>query len=84
MDEFIHWPKPYLLVSKTCGRILSWMVEIWMKTHLVSVSNCNTGNLYHPRPPHTFFLQGMKNKVGLTFSVGNSSPWLTIGIEQDN
>ena len=30
-DEFIHWPKPYLLLSATCDEILSWMIEIWMK-----------------------------------------------------
>ena len=28
-----------------CDKILSWMIEIWMKTHLVSLSNCNTVNL---------------------------------------
>ena len=32
MDEFIHWPKPYLLLSTTCDDILSWMIEIWMKS----------------------------------------------------
>ena len=45
MDEFIHSPKLYLLLLATCDEILSWMIEIWMKNHLVSDSNCNTGNL---------------------------------------
>ena len=30
-DEFIHWPKPYLL---TCDEILSQMIEIWIKKPL--------------------------------------------------
>ena len=48
MDEFIHWPKPYLLLSPTCDEILSWMIEIWMKSNLVSDNDCNTVNLYNP------------------------------------
>jgi hypothetical protein len=36
MDEFIYWLKPYLLMLATCDEILSWMIEIWMETHLVS------------------------------------------------
>jgi hypothetical protein len=35
MDEFIHWPKPYLLLSATCDELLSWTIEIWMKNHFV-------------------------------------------------
>ena len=42
MDEFIHWPKPYLLLAATCDEILSWMIEIWMTNPLVSDSACNT------------------------------------------
>ena len=30
MDEFIHWPKPYLFMSATCEEMLSWMIETWM------------------------------------------------------
>ena len=45
MDEFIHRPKPYLLLSATRDEILSWMIEMWMKNHLVSDGNCNTVNL---------------------------------------
>ena len=45
MDEFIHWPEPYLLLSATCDEMLSWMIEIWKNSHLVSDSNCNTVNL---------------------------------------
>ena len=52
------------------------MIEIWTKHHLVSDSNS-----INP-PPHT--LQGMANDVGLTFSVGNTTPRVTISIEQDN
>ena len=44
-DEFIHWPKPYLLLSATCDEILSGMIDIWMRNHLVSESNCSTVNL---------------------------------------
>ena len=45
MDEFIHWPKPHPLLSATCDEILAWTIEIGMKNHLVSDSNCNTINL---------------------------------------
>ena len=45
MDEFIHRPYPYLLLSATCVEMLPWMIEIWMKTNLVSDSNCNTVDL---------------------------------------
>ena len=67
MDEFIHWPNPYLLLSATCDEILSWMIEMWMKSHLVSDSNCNTINLYPPKN-----LQKLTNNVGLIFSVTNT------------
>ena len=45
MDEFIHSPKPELLLPATCDEILSRVIEIWMKTHLVSDNICNTINL---------------------------------------
>ena len=45
IDEFFGWPKPCLLLSATCDEILSWMVGIWTKNHLLSNSNCNTVNL---------------------------------------
>jgi len=45
MDEFIHWPKPYLLLSTICDEILSWIIDNWMKNHLVSDNKCNTVNL---------------------------------------
>ena len=51
MDEFIHWPKPYLLLSVTSSEILSSMIEIWMKNHLVGESNRNTINVF---PPENF------------------------------
>ena len=28
MDEFIYWPKPYLLLSAICDETWSWMIEI--------------------------------------------------------
>ena len=49
MDEFIHWRKLYPLLSATCDEILSWMIEIWMKIHLVSDFICNTLNLKSPK-----------------------------------
>ena len=45
MDEVIHWLEPYFFLSKICDEILSWVVEIWMKNHLVSDSICNTVTL---------------------------------------
>jgi hypothetical protein len=31
MDEFIHWPKPYLLLSTTCDETVPWMIEVGKK-----------------------------------------------------
>ena len=36
-----------LLLLATCDETLSWMIEIWMKNHLVSDSNCNVV-IYNP------------------------------------
>ena len=80
MDEFIHWLKPYLLLSATCDDILSRMMEIWMENQLVSDRNCNTIYIYNP--PKT--LQGMTNNVGLAFSVGDTIQQFTLSIEHDN
>ena len=41
--------KSYLLLSATCDEILSWMIESWMKNHLVSDSNGNTVNALSPK-----------------------------------
>jgi len=79
MVEFIHWSKPYFLLSITCDEMLSWMIEIWMKNHSVSDSNCNTINLNPLK-----ILQEMTNNVGLAFSVGDTTPRFTISIEEDN
>ena len=81
MDEFIHSSQPYLLLLAICDEILSRMIEIWKKNHLVSDSFCNTVNLQSPPNKK---LQGMTNNVGLTFSVGDTIPRFTISIEQDN
>ena len=73
-----NWPKPYLLLSATCDEMLSWMIEIWMKNHLVSDKNCN---IVVYNPPQN--LQGMTNDVGLKFCVGDTTPRFTISMEQD-
>ena len=39
MDEFIHWPKPYRLLSATCDAILSLMIEKGVENHLISGNN---------------------------------------------
>ena len=49
MDEFNHWPKLCLLLLGTCDEMLSWVIEIWMKDHLVSDSNYNIVNLQFPQ-----------------------------------
>ena len=35
-------------------------------------------------PPQIKKLQGLTNNVGLTISVGDTTPWFTIDSEQDN
>ena len=39
MDEFFHWPNPYLLLPSTCVEHMSWMIESSLKNHLVSDDN---------------------------------------------
>ena len=81
MDEFIRWPKPWLLLSSTCDdEMLSWMIEIWMKFYLGIERNCNTFKSIIPPKE----LQGVTNYVGLTFSFGDTIMRVTISIEQDN
>ena len=72
-----HNPTFSLLATR--DEILSWMIETWMEKHLVSDSNCNSLN---PNPPKN--LQGMTINVRLAFSVGDTTPRLTISHEQDN
>ena len=79
MEEFIHCPKSYPLLSTTCNEMLSWMIEIWMRNHLVSDINCNIVNVILPNK-----LQRMTNNVGLTFGVGDTIPQFTISIENYN
>jgi hypothetical protein len=74
MDEFIHWSKPYLLLSTTCDEMLSWVIGIWMKNHSISDNKSIIPNK----------LQGLANNVGLTFSVGDIILRFTISIEQDS
>ena len=79
MDEFIHWQKPNLLLRATCDELLSWMIENWMKNHLVKDSDCNNVNLQSPET-----ITRTTNNGGLPFSVGRTMPRSTISIEQDN
>ena len=71
MDEFVHWPlaKTCIFLFTTCDEILSWMIENWMKHHLVCDNNCNIVN-YNTRK----HLQGIKNNVGSMFIVGDTIP----------
>ena len=66
-------------LAATTDEILSWVIEIWMKGHLVSENNYNTVDLQSLK-----HLQGLTNKVGLTFTVGDTGLKLvlskTIGI----
>ena len=73
LDEFIHCPKPYLLLLATCDEILPWMIELWMRIDLVRDIDYNTINLRSSRT-----LQRMTN------SVGDTIPQFTISIEKDN
>ena len=79
MDEFIHWPKPTFFCHQLSDEISSWMIEIWMKNHLVSDSNCNTVNIFSLKK-----LQGMTYNIGLTLSVSDTVPQFTISTEQVN
>ena len=67
---------PYLLLFVTCDEILPWTIEIQIKNHLVRDNNCTNVNIQSP----SFFLQGTTNNIGLTFSVGDTTPRFTIGI----
>ena len=80
MDEFMHWPKPYLLLSATFDEILSWKIEIWIKKSLGKWQYLQHYKSITP-PPR---LQEMTNSIGLTFNVGDNIPWFTINTEQDN
>ena len=47
-DGWVHpfiAQSPTLLLLATCDEILSWMIGIWMKHHLVSDSNWKSVNL---------------------------------------
>ena len=44
MDEFVHWPKLYLLLSTTCHEMLSWMMDEfirWLKPYLLVSATCH-------------------------------------------
>ena len=90
MDEFTPWPKPYLLLPTTCGEILSWMIEIWIKKNLVSDINCKHRKSITPTPKKLLInnklikLQGMTSKCRVNISCDDTTLWFTIKIEQDN
>jgi hypothetical protein len=42
----------YCAPKYLCNKILSWMIKIWMKFHLVSDNYCNDIN-YNPFPETT-------------------------------
>ena len=80
MDGFIHWPKPYLLLSATYDEVLSWMTNIWIiiTWYVIVIATLQIHNTLN------FFPQGMTKNVGLTFSVGDTTPRFTNIIEQEN
>ena len=53
VNKYCHWwwmssyvgQNPTFSCQQLVINILSWMIKIWMKHHLVSVSNCNIVNL---------------------------------------
>ena len=49
MNDFIHCSKPYVLLPTTRDEILSWMIEIRIKNHLVSDNNCNIVKSTNPQ-----------------------------------
>jgi hypothetical protein len=61
----VHYPKglPY------CNVILSWMIEIWIKFHVLSDSNCNIVNLYNV----LMLLQGIKNNVMFKYNINDTT-----------
>ena len=75
-DAWVHMlvKKFYLLLSASCDEMLSWMIEIWMKNHLVSGSNCNTVILWSPKR----FTRDDKIMFGLTCIVGDTTPGLQL------
>ena len=56
------------------------MIEIWVKNHLVSDIKCNNVNQY----AQFVFYKEWQIIFRLTFSVGDTTPGVTISIEQDN
>ena len=80
MDEFIRWPKPYVLLSTTRDEILSWMIENSDVKLLGKWQQLQHSKSMIPLKN----LQGMTNNVGLLFSVGDTPPRSTISGEHDN
>ena len=50
--------------QQLCDEIFSWMIDVWMKDHLVSDNNCN--NVIT-----SVIVQEMTNNVELTLSFGD-------------
>ena len=79
IDEFIHWSKTYLLLSATCNENI--VVDDWsLDEKSRSVTVIATLSIYNP----PVMLQGMKNIVGLTCSVGDTVSWFTSSLKQDH
>ena len=58
---------------------MSWIIETWMKNHLVIDSNYNVINLWCP-----FFINNKSQiMLGLHFVLVNPYRWFTVGIEQN-
>ena len=70
--------KPSFLLSTTRDEMLSWMIEIWTKHHLVSDGNCNVVNLESPLKKIQKERQIM---LGEHFVFVTTTPRFTISIE---
>ena len=73
------WVHPLAKTLPSLVNNLSWMIETWMKHHLVSDNNCN-----HVSHNSSKYIRGVTNNVGLIFRVGDTTPWFTVSFEQDN
>ena len=74
---FIEYIIIVALYTKSSNTIHHGIIHWW--NNLVSDNIYNNVNLQSPKT-----LQGMTNNVRLTFSVGDTTLWFTISIEQDD
>ena len=68
-DGCVHHPLAKTLPSLVTNddEVQSWIIEIWMKNHLVCDSNYNTINIQSPQK----ITRNVKKNVGLIVSVGD-------------